>query len=431
MITSAPTLDETHDPARRSWVSSANDAASPFPMQNLPYGVFTREGDRARHVGVAIGDQVLDLTVLEAEQRLTVADGPVFAAGRLNPLMAQGPATWQQARREIGQLLLEGGADTLRGSALADTALVAQDAVRLQRPFKVAGYTDFYSSRAHATNVGTMFRGAADALPPNWLHMPIAYNGRASTVVVSGTPVRRPLGQLMGPGDTAPRLGPSARLDMEIELGAIVGTPTRLGTRLYADAAGAHIFGYVLLNDWSARDIQFWEYRPLGPFQAKAFATTISPWVVTQAALAPYRVPAPPREHPLLDYLAETAPANLDIHIEASLAPKGAAPHTISRTNARHLYYSAAQQLAHHSLCGCTMETGDLLGSGTISGPDPDSFGSLLELTWNGERPLTLGDTRRVFLEDGDTLALTAWCEGRSHRIGFGEARGTIRPAES
>ena len=430
MTTGAPPLDETHDPARRSFVASANDGATDFPVQNLPYCVFTRPGDgAARHVGAAIGDQILDLTVLEAEGLFPGADPPLFAANTLNPLMAAGPATWQARRAAIASLLSE-GASALQQSAVAATALVAQDAVRLHRPFEVAGYTDFYSSREHATNVGAMFRGPADALSPNWLHMPIAYNGRASTVVVSGTPVRRPMGQLKPPDSDTPVLGPSARLDIEIELGTVVGTPSAMGHRLDAEAAGAHIFGYVLLNDWSARDIQLWEYRPLGPFQSKAFATTISPFVVTAAALAPYRVPPPPRQFPLLPYLSEAGDTNLDIHLEAALAPSGSTAQTISRTNARHLYYSPAQQLAHHTLCGCAMETGDLLGSGTISGPSPDSLGSLLELTRGGQSPLSLRGGPRSFLEDGDTVTLSGWCEGRGHRIGFGTASGTILPAE-
>lgn len=428
MTAGAPPLDETHDPARRSFVASANDSASDFPIQNLPYCVFSRPGDTARHVGVAIGDQILDLTVLEAEGVFARTEAPLFADGTLNPLMAAGPATWREKRAAIATLLAE-GAEALQQGTVAGTALVAQGGAYLHRPFAVAGYTDFYSSREHATNVGAMFRGPADALSPNWLHMPIAYNGRASTVVVSGTPVRRPTGQLKPADADAPVLGPSARLDMELELGAIVGTPTPMGARLDADAAAQHIFGYVLLNDWSARDIQLWEYRPLGPFQSKAFATTISPFVVTEAALAPYRVPPPTREKPLLPYLAESGPNNLDIHLEAALAATGGPAQTISRTNARHLYYSPAQQLAHHTLCGCAMETGDLLGSGTISGPTPDSLGSLLELTMGGQRPISLDGAPRSFLEDGDTVTLSGWCEGRGHRIGFGTASGTILPA--
>ena len=274
-----------------------------------------------------------------------------------------------------------------------------------------------------------MFRGAENALPPNWLHMPIGYNGRASTVVVSGTPVRRPMGQLKGPSDELPRHGPSAKLDIELELGAIVGTGSVLGQTLTTAEADEMIFGYVLLNDWSARDIQVWEYQPLGPFQGKAFATSISPWVVTRDALEPFRVPSPPREIPLLPYLHEDPERNYDIQLEVELGTE-AGTRKISRTNARGLYYSAAQQLAHHASSGCAMCTGDLLGSGTISGTTPDSLGSLLELTWNGRDRLDIAGAQRTFLEDGDSVTLSGWCEG-SYRIGFGSCSGTIVPAIS
>jgi len=429
MILGENRLDETHDPARRSWVEGANRPDTDFPIQNLPFGVFSRRDERTRHVGVAIGDHILDLTMLEAARVLTLADRPLFEDGSLNPLMARPPETWKKARTTLSRLLSE-GVETLAGSALSTAALVPQNTATLHLPFAVRGFTDFYSSRAHATNVGTMFRGPENALPANWLHLPIAYNGRASTVVVSGTPIRRPFGQIAGDGTGAPRLSPTARLDMEIELGAVVGTPSAMGERLNANETFDRIFGYVLLNDWSARDLQLWEARPLGPFQAKVFATTISPWVVTRHALEPYRVATPPREKPLLAYLDEHAPNNLDITIEARLSPRGVAPKVISRTNARYLYFSPAQQLAHHSLCGCAMETGDLLGSGTISGATPTSLGSLLELTWNGEHPLKFDGIERTFLEDGDTLTLAGWCEGAGPRIGFGSATGTIVAAQ-
>lgn len=428
MPAAALRLDETHDPSTRSWVESAQFAGTDFPIQNLPYGVFSRSDETTRHVGVAIGEEILDLTMLEASGLLDLGRAPVFASGSLNPLMALPPHYWRLARERIFELLRE-GVDTLQGSALAASALAPQNNSTMHLPFEVKGFTDFYSSREHATNVGTLFRGPADALPPNWLHLPIAYNGRASTVVVSGTPIRRPCGQLKQLGSDAPALGPSARLDMEVELGAVVGTPSKMGTHLTANETFERIFGYVLLNDWSARDIQFWEYRPLGPFQSKAFATTISPWVVTRQALEPYRVAAPPREVPLLPYLRENQSNNLDIHIEARLAPMAERAHLLSRTNARTLYFSSAVQLAHHTLCGCAMETGDLLGSGTISGPTPDSLGSLLEMTENGARPVRLGPLTRTFLEDGDMVTLSGWCEGRGHRIGFGEASGAITPA--
>ena len=295
-------------------------------------------------------------------------------------------------------------------------------------PFLVAEYTDFYAGKHHATNVGTMFRGAENALPPNWLHIPIGYNGRASSVVVSGTPVRRPWGQLKGPDDAAPRFAPCARFDLELEMGAVVGTASE--GPVTVDEADAMIFGYVLLNDWSARDIQAWEYQPLGPFQAKATATTISPWIVTKAALEPFRVDTPAREVPLLDHLKDTGPMLYDIDLTVTLAPAGKPATEIAHTNDREMYYSAAQQLAHHTTSGCPMTPGDLLGSGTISGPEKHQRGSLLELSWGGKEPLTLdtGETRS-FLADGDTLTLTGAAHGDGYTIGFGDCTGTLLPA--
>lgn len=418
-------LDETHDPARRSWVEGAD--GSDFPIQNLPYGVFSREGAE-RHVGVAIGEAILDLTVLEEAGLVAPSPGPVFDRGVLNPFMALPRERWTETRRAVASLL-DADVATLRDDAgLRARALVPMREARLHLPVFVRSFTDFYSSKHHASNVGTMFRGPEKALPPNWLHMPIAYNGRASTVVVSGTPVRRPLGQLKPPDADAPILGPSRRLDMEVELGILIGTSSQMGRPVSTGEADAMIFGYCLLNDWSARDIQLWEYQPLGPFQSKAFATTVSPWVVTADALAPFRVAPPEREVPLLPYLHEDAPRNLDIAIDVILAPEGRGPTTICRTNARHLYYSPAQQIAHHTLSGCAMETGDLLGSGTISGPTPESRGSLLEITWRGRDPLAVDGGTRTFLEDGDTVTFTGRAEG-AYRIGFGECAGTIAPA--
>jgi fumarylacetoacetase len=416
----------------RSWLAAANAAGCHFPLQNLPYGVFSRGAEKPR-CGVAIGDWVADLATLERAGLLDAGAGaPVFGEPALNAFMARGPGAWADIRARLTALLAQGGDPALSGDPdLQARVLVPLVEARLHLPFAVAGYTDFYAGRHHATNVGTMFRGADNALPPNWLSIPIGYNGRASTVVVSGTAIRRPLGQTKPPGAELPVFGPSRRLDIELELAAVVGTPSRLGEPISVAEADGMIFGYVILNDWSARDIQAWEYQPLGPFQAKVFASTISPWVVTKAALEPFRVPTPPRERPLLPYLAEPGPMLYDIHLEVALQPEGAArPSTISRTNYREMYYSAPQQLAHHAVGGCRMQTGDLLGSGTISGPTPDSRGSLLELSWGGAEPLTLatGETR-TFIEDGDTLTLTGWAEGRGYRIGFGECTGKILPA--
>ena len=295
-------------------------------------------------------------------------------------------------------------------------------------PFQIAEYTDFYAGKHHARNVGTMFRGPENALPPNWLSMPIGYNGRASSVVISGTDVRRPWGQLKDPDAELPVFAPCKRFDIELELGAIVGQPSN-GPVSVAEA-DAMIFGYVLLNDWSARDIQAWEYQPLGPFQSKATATSISPWIVTKAALEPFRCPTPERERPLLNHLQEPGPMLYDIALEVGLAPEGKAETVISRSNYHHMYYSSAQQLAHHTTSGCPMNVGDLLGSGTISGPEKHQRGALLELSWGGNEPFALdtGETRS-FVEDGDTLTLRGAARGDGYRVGFGRCTGTVLPA--
>jgi fumarylacetoacetase len=399
-----------------SWVASANSEATDFPLNNLPYGVF--DAGKGLRMGVAIGDQILDLAAVDHG-----LDPALFAQPSWNAVMAAGPQVWAALRARVTVLL----SDESHRAGVAPH-LVPQAGAAMLMPFTVTEYTDFYAGKNHAVNVGTMFRGAENALPPNWLSIPIGYNGRASSVVVSGTPVTRPWGQVKGPDEALPRLAPSARFDLELEMGAIVGQPSA-GMVSVAEA-DAMIFGYVLLNDWSARDIQAWEYQPLGPFQAKATATSISPWIVTKAALEPFRVNTPDRERPLLPYLRELGPMLYDIALEVGLAPKGAAETVISRTNYREMYYSAAQQLAHHTSSGCAMRVGDLLGSGTISGPTKDSRGSLLELSWGGKEPLTLdtGETR-TFLQDGDRLTLRGAAEGPGYRIGFGNCAGQILPA--
>ncbi|MDX5383721.1 MAG: fumarylacetoacetase [Rhodobacterales bacterium] len=410
-------------PLMTSWVASANAPGHPFPLNNLPCGVFSA-GDDDPRCGVAIGDMILDCRAAEDAGLLSLDDAPVFDVPFWNEVMELGPEAWAALRARLIHLLKEGSAER---AAVAPLLVPMADA-EMHLPFLVAEYTDFYAGRHHATNVGTMFRGAENALPPNWLHIPIGYNGRASSVVVSGTPVRRPWGQLKGPDDAAPRFAPCARFDLELEMGAVVGTGSE--GPVTVDEADAMIFGYVLLNDWSARDIQAWEYQPLGPFQAKATATTISPWIVTKAALEPFRVSTPAREVPLLDHLKDTGPMLYDIDLAVTLAPEGKAATEIARTNYREMYYSAAQQLAHHTTSGCPMTPGDLLGSGTISGPEKHQRGSLLELSWGGKEPLTLatGETRS-FLADGDTLTLTGAAHGDGYTIGFGTCAGTILPA--
>ena len=416
---------------RSSWVDSANSPSAQFPLDNLPYGVFSID-ERAPHCAVAIGDQVLDVAALEDNglfdgvlDGLTgTDDSRICRQPGWNTLMARGPAVWSRFRQRLQELLADGAAERQQ----LEPHLYLRDAVKLHMPFVVAEFTDFYAGRQHATNVGTLFRGAEPALPPNWLHMPIGYNGRASSVVVSGTDVRRPWGQLKSADHGRPAWMPSRRFDFELELGAIVGQAS--AGPVSVDEADAMLFGYVLLNDWSARDIQAWEYQPLGPFLAKATATSISPWIVTAAALAGSRLPAPERDEALLPYLQDTGPMFHDIDLEVLLAPEGQPATTIATTNSRELYYSAAQQLAHHASSGCPMRIGDLLGSGTISGPGITERGSLLELSWGGREPLALvGGETRTFLENGDTLTMRGSAQGAGYRIGFGECTGTLLPA--
>jgi fumarylacetoacetase len=436
-------MNPTTDPALRSWVPVPPD--SHFPIQNLPYGVFRRPSGEVC-VGTAIGDRVLDLTALEAHGLLDlpalpgsrpIAANPgllgrrVFGSGRLNDFLALGRAAWSAVRARVSRLL-QADEPTLRDDAdlLARVLLPAAD-VRMMLPAEIGDYTDFYSSREHATNVGTMLRGADKALQPNWLHLPVAYHGRASSIVVSGTDVRRPCGQYKPESADAPSFGPTRSLDFELEVGAFVGPGNALGQPIPIAEAEEHVFGLVLLNDWSARDIQAWEYVPLGPFLAKNFATSISPWVVTLEALEPFRTAGPAQDPQPLPYLRSQGPGAFDITLEVYLQGEGmASPHRVCRTNFKYLYWSLVQQLAHHAINGCNLRPGDLLASGTISGPTPDSYGSLLELAWRGARPLALPDgEQRVFLQDGDRVTFAGWCQGSGYRVGFGTLTAKVLPA--
>jgi fumarylacetoacetase len=422
-------LPHPNDPALRSFVDV--DPASDFPIQNLPYGVFSSRDGRAPRIGVAIGNHVLDLRELEQDGRLDVGALGVFAAPTLNPFMALGPKAWSRARTRISELLRHDKAELRDDASLRRRVLLPMADVRMHLPIAVAGYTDFYSSKEHATNVGIMFRGKDNALQPNWLHMPIGYNGRASTVVVSGTAVRRPRGQLKPPNVDLPSFGPCKRLDFELEMGVVIGQSSGIGEMLSEPQAEQMIFGFTLLNDWSARDIQQWEYVPLGPFQAKAFATSISPWIVTREALQPFRMHGPAQDPAPLPYLRQAQPNNYDLELEVGLraAPMKQAA-TICRTNFKYMYWSSVQQLIHHASSGCAMKVGDLLGSGTISGPEKHQRGSLLEISWNGAEPVELeGGIKRTFLEDGDSLVMRGWCQRDGYRVGFGEVEGTILPA--
>jgi fumarylacetoacetase len=414
----------------RSFVEVPRD--SHFPIQNLPFGIFQLKEGKPR-VGVAIGNLIADLSVLEELGHFRspeFGDKQVFSEDSLNAFLALGRPVWRNAR-EILQHLLSADTGTLRDDAkLRDRVFHTQKNVVMQLPARIGNYTDFYSSYHHAHNVGTMLRGPENALMPNWKWLPVAYHGRASSVVISGTDVRRSIGQTKPPDASAPVFGPTKSLDYELEMAFLIGPGNLLGEPVPIDRAIDHIFGFVLMNDWSARDIQAWEYQPLGPFLAKNFCTSISPWVVTLEALEPFRKPLPPQNPEPLPYLRAKDDSTFDIHLEAHLQTSSMnASHIITRTNFQNLYWSVAQQLAHHTVNGCNLQPGDLLASGTISGPTEESRGCMLELTWRGANPLKLpnGETRK-WLEDSDRLTITGWCDGDGYRVGFGEVSVQILP---
>lgn len=399
-----------------------------FPIQNLPYGVFSTTANGPRRIGSALGNFVVDLAALQQHGLLP---GTFFQAHTLNPFLATGHQMWHEVRATL-QSLLDIDNPTLRDDpALRSKMLIPMQDVTLHLPVAIGDYTDFYSSRQHAENMGKMFRDPNNPLLPNWLHIPIAYHGRASSVVVSGTPIRRPCGQMKAADAPAPVFGPSRMLDIELELGVIIGSENQLGAPIPVAEAHQFAFGMVLLNDWSARDIQRWEYEPLGPFLGKNFATSISPWVVPMAALEEFRVPLPVQQPPPLPYLHCTSDWGYDIELEIALTPSQSLQETrIAHTNFRTMYWSIAQQIAHHSSNGCNLKRGDLLGSGTVSGSDPGTYGSLLELTWRGTQPLTFANgEQRTFLQDGDSVQLRGCARGNGYTIGFGEVTGTILPS--
>jgi fumarylacetoacetase len=404
---------------------------SHFPLENLPFGIFKPRGGAAR-VGVALGEDVVDLAALEEQGHFDLGqDRQLFAQDSLNAFLALGRPAWRKVRESLQHLLAANTPDLRDNAALRERVFHRQRDVTMQLPARIGDYTDFYSSYHHAHNVGTMLRGPENALMPNWKWLPVAYHGRASSIVVSGTDVRRPSGQTKAPDAPAPVFGPSKSFDYELEMAFLIGPGNSLGTPIPIERATDHIFGLVLMNDWSARDIQGWEYQPLGPFLAKNFATSISPWVVTMDALEPFRKPLPKQDPEPLPYLHAAKDFNIDIELEARLQTSSMKePHVITRTNHQNLYWSISQQLAHHAVNGCNLQPGDLLASGTISGPTDETRGCMLELTWRGANPLKLpnGETRK-WLEDGDTLAITGWCEGDGYRVGFGEVTGRILPA--
>jgi len=423
----------SNDPKLRSFIPV--DPDSHFPIQNLPFGVFRPKAGGPPRIGTAIGDLVLDLALLEKKRFFKnfflLPDLLIFSRPNLSNFMALSRPVWIDIRSQISRLL--SGADpTLRDdSRLRGQAFYKQSEVDMLLPVEVLDYTDFYSSKEHATNVGAMFRGRENALMPNWLHLPVAYHGRTSSIVVSGTEIRRPCGQTKKDDAPDPTFGPSRMLDFELEMGFFIAKENPLGWPVPVNEAQYHIFGMVLVNDWSARDIQRWEYQPLGPFLGKNFATSISPWVVTLEALDPFRTSGPVQDPSPLPYLQNSGDRSYDIQLEVWLQGQSMPePHRISRTNYKYLYWDMFQQVAHHTINGCNLRLGDLIASGTISGADPSSYGSLLELAWQGTKPIQLpnGETR-VALLDGDRLTLTGWCQGDGYRVGFGEVTGTIVPA--
>ena len=392
---------------------------SNFPIQNLPYGIFSTRANPNPRVGTRLGDFVVDLSVLDEESLFGKRYG-FFADSTLNRFMSAGREVWREIRQRLTSLL------SSDNSPIKKEALIPIQDAQMHLPVAIGDYTDFYASREHATNVGIMFRGRENALMPNWLHLPVGYHGRASSVVLSGTDVIRPRGQVAANG--VPEFIASRSLDFELEMGFFIGTGNNLGEPISIENAHEHVFGMVLLNDWSARDIQAWEYQPLGPFLAKNFATSISPWVVTMDALEPFRVDGPKQEPTPLSYLKTDSANGLDLTLEVTLQSASMdVPQTISRSNMKYLYWSMEQMLAHHTVTGCNMRTGDLCGTGTISGPTEDSYGSMLELTWRGEKPIALasGETRK-FLQDGDTVVMKGYCQGDGYRVGFGEVTGRI-----
>ncbi|MBB1139058.1 fumarylacetoacetase [Myroides sp. WP-1] len=418
-----------NDPKRESWLGV--QAQSDFPIQNIPFGVFITKDDIVT-IGTRIGDYAIDLSALQMLGYLKGIEltDDVFLQDNLNDFISSGKKTWRAVRNRIADIFDKANT-TLQNNAKHREAVIFKiEEVEMQLPVYIGDYTDFYSSKEHATNVGKMFRDPANALLPNWLHIPVGYHGRSSTVIPSGINVKRPMGQTLPKGETQPVFGPSKRIDFELETAFITTDANLFGESIPVNEAEDHIFGMVLLNDWSARDIQTWEYVPLGPFLAKNFATSISPWVITLDALEPFRTASPKQEPTPLPYLQQKGDKTFDINLEVYLQPENGKETLICQSNFKYLYWTMSQQLAHHTINGCKINAGDLMGSGTISGPTPTSFGSLLELTWAGANPLTLEDgNTRTFIEDYDTITMKGFCQNDEIRIGFGEVRSMLLPA--
>lgn len=421
---------KANNPALRSWVEVPQN--SDFPIQNLPFGIFKTEYMDAG-AGVAIGEYVLDLTYLYENGFL---DGlglhaGVFNQKYLNDFMGLGKQVTREVRERLSELL-SADCDELRDNKAArELALIPMSEVEMLMPVRVPNYTDFYSSEQHAYNVGCMFRDPANALMPNWKHLPVGYHGRASSIVVSGTDFHRPKGQTKADDATMPSFGPCRLLDFELEMAFITCQENGLGESVSVENAEDYIFGFVLLNDWSARDIQKWEYVPLGPFLAKSFASHVSPWIVTMDALEPFRVAGPDQEPEVLDYLKTAGDFHYNVNLQVGIQPAASEETVVSNSNYKYMYWNVQQQLAHHTVNGCNLQIGDMYGSGTISGPTPDAYGSMLELAWKGTKPLTLNDgSERKFIMDGDTVVMRGHAEKDGVRIGFGEVKATVLPAK-
>jgi fumarylacetoacetase len=425
----ANAMSKANDARLKSWVEVSPQ--SDFPIQNLPFGIFKTSAGSPR-AGVAIGAYILDLSVIAAAGFFDALnfDKSVLAQKTLNDFIALGKPITNAVREKISELLNADNGLLRDNAALKQNALVLQSEAKMLLPVCIPDYTDFYSSRGHATNVGSMFRDPKNALLPNWLHLPVAYHGRASSIVISGTPIHRPKGQTKADDATEPSFGPTRLLDFELEMAFVVGKETALGTSVSTEKAEEHIFGLLLFNDWSARDIQKWEYVPLGPFLAKNFGSTISPWIVTLEALEPFKTEGPKQEPAVLPYLQFKGHKNYDIQLEVDILTKDGAAKTVSHSNFKYMYWNMSQQLAHHTVNGCNVQVGDVCASGTISGPTPESYGSMLEITWQGKNPVQMPDgTERKFILDSDTVVMRAHCEKDGVRIGFGECKSRILPA--
>lgn len=419
-----------NDPTLISWVEVP--ANSDFPIQNLPFGIFKTQYLEPG-VGVAIGQYVLDLTYLHEYGFFDELDLPIgiFNQQYLNDFIGLGKVITSSVRNRLSELLAISNKELQGNKAACEIAMIPMEEAEMLMPIKVQNYTDFYSSIEHATNVGTMFRDPDNALLPNWKHIPVGYHGRASSIIPSGVNIHRPKGQTKAPDAELPTFGPTKRLDFELETAFITCKENILGDSISTSEVDDHIFGFVLFNDWSARDVQVWEYVPLGPFLAKNFASSVSPWIVTMDALEPFRVSGPKQEPAVLPYLEYSGDKNFDIKLEVYLQPEGGEENLICESNFKHMYWNVSQQLAHHSINGCNIQVGDMYASGTISGSTPDSFGSMLELAWKGTKPLKLKDgSERKFIEDGDTVTMRGFAEKDGVRIGFGEVKTKVLPAK-